>query len=680
MSEGAFFQDLAMLMAVAGLTAALFARFGWPKVFGYILAGVVMSRHTLGGSLIADESSVRTIGQLGIVFLMFSMGLEFSTSDMKKLRGVAFPTALIDTVLMTWIGYTVGSKVFGWGSVPSLFLGVAICDSATTLLVKIIGELKWSARPFVKYVVGTSVCEDIVCVGTIAVATGVANGRGLSIGAAALSLGGLGVFFLVTLVLGFVLVPRLLKSVARHRDDEVLLLTVLGCCFFISFIAYKLEFSLALGAFLVGIIISTSEHRYKLVKAVEPLKSMFAAVFFVSVGLLVDPAAWLANWWAILILVVVVVCGKFLNCTFGALFAGEGLKTAVQMGFSLAQIGEFAFMVAMLYLTLTGDSKTPMYQIVVAVSLITSFLNPFMIRLSDPAGEWLERIRPARVVSLMNSYRALVMRFRANASKPSAEMRGVRNGLSVIGLLAVLNFALAVVCSILNEHTWGSPEGFFNRHKMFFFSLVFNLSMVASLAPAVKSAMRIGDALARVVVGTGNAAWLQPIRGTVRLFAIVVVVAMWFAELAMVSVNLHPAEPWANWAMLGIMVVAAVFGWKFFQKHAFRAGVRLAEAMNADVRFRNFTHEVPDNPLVLTVPAERIHHIEVPEQSPAIGMSVAQLGIRAKTGANVIRVNRGGRLYRNTGPDWVFRAGDLIVAYGEGSQIAALKDLLGVTS
>ena len=231
MNESAFFQDLAVLMTAAGLVSAVFARLGWPKVLGYILAGVVMSPHTWGGSFLLDLSSTNTIGQLGVVFLMFGMGLSFSAKDMKKIRGVALPAAVLDTLVMIWLGYEVGTKLFGWGDVPSLFLGVAICDSATTLLAKVIGEMGWSNRPFTKYVLGTSVCEDIICVGAIAVVTGFASGEGMSAAALVKSLGGLTVFFLTVLVLGFVFVPRLLQSVAKRQDDESIVLSILGCCF-----------------------------------------------------------------------------------------------------------------------------------------------------------------------------------------------------------------------------------------------------------------------------------------------------------------------------------------------------------------------------------------------------------------------------------------------------------------
>ena len=229
MNEGSFFQDLAVLMAAVGLVSALFARLKWPKVIGYLLAGVLMGEHTWGGSFLVDPKSINAIGQLGIVFLMFSLGLEFSADDMKKTRHVTMPTALFDTVMMIWLGYTVGQRVLGWNSVQSLFLGAAVCDSATTLLAKTIEEMKWRARPFVRFIIGTTIFEDILCVGVIALVTGVARGKGMSAGAVGLSLGGLLVFFVGVVVFGLLLVPRVLDRVGRMKDDEALLLALLGC-------------------------------------------------------------------------------------------------------------------------------------------------------------------------------------------------------------------------------------------------------------------------------------------------------------------------------------------------------------------------------------------------------------------------------------------------------------------
>ena len=231
MNEGEFFQDLAVLMTAAGLASVVCSRFGIPKVLGYLGAGLLMSGYTWGGDFLFNSSSVMTIGQLGIVFLMFSMGLSFSPREMKRIRSVALPAAIVDTVVMIWLGYTIGTQIFHWSAVQSVFLGVAICDSATTLLAKVIDEMGWTNRPFTRYVLGTSICEDIVCVGAIAVATGCANGKGMSAMSFAASLGYLAVFFLVVLVFGFVLLPRLLKSVGKRNDGEALLLSVLGACF-----------------------------------------------------------------------------------------------------------------------------------------------------------------------------------------------------------------------------------------------------------------------------------------------------------------------------------------------------------------------------------------------------------------------------------------------------------------
>ena len=189
MNESAFFQDLAVLMAVAGAVTVVFTRFKWPKVIGYLLAGILMSKNTFGGNFLVNEQSIYTIGQLGIVFLMFSLGLEFSAAEMKRVRHVAFPTAVFDTAVMIWLGYTAGRSLLGWGSVPALFLGAAVCDSATTLLAKTIDEMNWTRRPFVRYIFGTTICEDILCVGVIALVTGVAHGRGMSAAAVGMSLG-----------------------------------------------------------------------------------------------------------------------------------------------------------------------------------------------------------------------------------------------------------------------------------------------------------------------------------------------------------------------------------------------------------------------------------------------------------------------------------------------------------
>ena len=671
MSEVAFIQDLAMLMAVAGGVALFFARQKWPKAIGYILAGVLLSRHTWSGLSLADESSVQTIGQLGVIFLMFTMGLEFSTSDMKRMKNVTLPTAILDTVIMTWLGYTVGRSVFGWGTVASLFLGAAVCDSSTTLLAKIIDEMKWSDRPFAKYVVGTSVCEDVICVGIIALITGVANGMGMSIGAVGMSLGGLLTFFLATIVFGLILVPRLLVSVAKRGDDEALLLTVLGCCFFVTYVAFRLDYSLALGAFLVGILGSGSDVRRRLRKMVEPLKTMFAAVFFVSIGLLVNPAECFRHLPQILLLSGLVLAGKTLNCFTGALFAGESLKTSVQMGFGLAQIGEFAYMVAMLYITTTRDTSSPMYQIVVGVSLLTTILNPLMLRLSEPVGSWAEAKCPARVKGVLDSYRGFLLKYRT-AGGGTAARRTVRACALELAVIGVLEFAVAFALSLLNGRDWTGFPAFFVEHRRFVFCLAANVFIVSMLAPVVKIAFTLGSAVAETLVGKGEAGWQLAVHHVVRLTVLVTVLGLYGLELAMINVNLAPEETWARVSIMAVFGLAGVLGWKFFLRAAARASQRFDEALKVDERLARLSREVKS-----TFVDDSVVRLTVPEGSPAVGATVVTLNVRARTGATVVAVERAGeKTVRRPGPSFAFAAGDVLVVSGDGSEVAALGKLL----
>ena len=676
MSEGAFFHDLAVLMVAGGLVSAIFARFKWPKVIGYILAGILMSEHTWGGSFLRDPTSVNTIGQLGVVFLMFAMGLDFSVRDMKRLKNVTIPTALIDTILMTWLGYTFGTKILGWGSVPSLFLGAAVCDSATTMLAKVIDELKWGARPFVKYSLGSSVCEDIICVGIISVITGVASGKGMSVKAAAESLGGLLVFFAAVIIIGFVLVPRLLKSLAKRKDSEVLLLVILAFLFFVSFIADRFQFSLALGAFLVGIIGSASDVKHRLVELSQPLRSMFAAVFFVSIGLLVNPSECWAQWPTILALTAVVVGGKFVNCTLGGLLSGETVKTSVQMGMSLAQIGEFAYMVAMLYITTTHDTASPIYQIVVAVSLLTTLLNPFMIRASEPIGGWIEAHLPKRAASLLATYRGAVEKYRSVKTESEGK-RAVRSAVVRLAVIAVLIFAVSVACGKLYELDYSNFSKFFEAHDQVIFFGLANLFAWAMLPMIWKLATTLGTAMAQVIV-RGETGWALAVRKWIVNFSRIGVIAVFFIELTMLNVSLTRLTPENGWVLGGVSIFVmalGIVGWRRFTKFGERSTIRITEALDAETRQKELQE------LLELKPTESgLVRLKLDAASTAVGGNVVTLNIRAKTGASVVSIKRGEEMIHNIGPETDFAVGDILYVSGNSSQIAALKDLLAITA
>ena len=673
MTESSFFQDLAVIMAIAGLAAALFSRLGWPKVIGYIVAGVLMGEHTWGGSFLTNPDSVSVIGQLGVVFLMLAMGFGFSARELRQIRLVALPAAVVDTLVMIWLGYVVSTRFFGWSPVPSLFLGVAICDSATTLLAKVIDEMGWGHRPFSRYVLGTSVCEDIICVGAIAVATGFAQGGTMSVGSLLQSLGWLSVYLLTVVVFGLILVPRFLDSVAKRKEDEVLVLTLLGTTFFVSYIALHLNFSLALGAFLVGFLCSTSTVRDRIIALIAPLKAMFSAIFFVSIGLLVNPEALGQCAGQILLVSAVVVIGKFLNVATMSLLAGVDVKTAIQNGMGLAQIGEFAFMVAILYAGLVKDTNAPLFQIAVGTSLLTTLLNPMMIRLSDRVGTWAENHQPAHLKWRLETYRAWLEKLTLSGGSPAFVL--LKGALIRLGVIAVLMLAVATACALLHGFDFSPFSHFFERHDKLIFFLLSNVFTLSLLPLVLPSARTVGDEVAEILFGGGKAVWRLPIQQFVRFAALVAVLGLYFIEWTMINLALAPKGGWVPWFTLGFMLIAAVVGWRFFVKAGRRALARFNEALTAEDRRASLAKSVS-----VALPEGELHRMTLDVSSPAIGLSVVTLNVRAKTGATIVAVVRDGRVTRNIGPSWEFAVGDLVVATGERPQIAALKDLLGITS
>ena len=671
MSEGALLQDLAAITALAGIAAVLFTKLRFPKVVGYLLVGVLMSANTWGGSFLLDSGSVRMIGQLGVVFLMFSMGLGFSPSRLGAVKSVALPVAAVDTLVMLWAGYTVGTRVFGWSFAASVFLGAAICDSATTMMGRVIDEMKWSSRPFVDRAIGISICEDIACIGVLALVSGVIEGGGVSLRAVGWSLGALGVFLLAVTVFGFANVPRLFESVAKTGDNETLLLSVLGCCFFVTYLAYRFGYSLSLGAFLVGMIAAASSCRRRIAELAGPLRTMFAAVFFISIGLLVDPAACFRLLPQIALVTAVVVVGKFLNCTLVSVVCGESVKTAVQIGMSLAQIGEFAFMVVMLYAAGTGDWTSPMYQITVAVSLVTTILNPFMLRLSEPLGEWTERRLGVRVLGKLETYRGFVAKYRFGTRPDVAGRRAVRRHVAVLAILAVLVFAVAFAMSALASRDWSAFSRFFDAYKQFIFCLAANLFAAAALAPAVVVAKRLGGDLGELLFGGERAKWRDSMQMAVRLLVVIVVMALFFVEVSMLNVSLAPQGTWAKLAIFAILLAAGALGWKRSLRLARLAARRVRSAMNQDELDASRGGAVDGGQGI-----GGVSRIAIPEGSGAIGSTLRSLDIRARTGTLVISVERDGEVTGNPGAEWAFEKGDILVVLGDESQVASLRSIL----
>ncbi|BBT42785.1 Inner membrane protein ybaL [Pseudomonas putida] len=397
-----FIQDLAVIMLVAGVVTILFHRFKQPVVLGYIVAGFIIGPHTPPFGLIHDEDTIKTLAELGVIFLMFCLGLEFSLRKLFKVGATAFIAAFLEIVLMIWIGFEIG-RWFGWSTMDSLFLGAILAISSTTIIVKALNDLKMKNERFAQLIFGVLIVEDILGIGIIALLSGIAVSGTVSSGEVFSTVGKLSLFMIVALVIGILLVPRLLAYVARFESNEMLLITVLGLCFGFCLLVVKLEYSMVLGAFLIGAIMAESRQLLKIERLIEPVRDLFSAIFFVAIGLMIDPRVLLDYAWPIAVITLAVVLGKMLSCGMGAFIAGNDGRTSLRVGMGLSQIGEFSFIIAALGMTLQVTSDF-LYPVAVAVSAITTLLTPYLIRAADPLSLKLGKVVPGRLARVLSLY------------------------------------------------------------------------------------------------------------------------------------------------------------------------------------------------------------------------------------------------------------------------------------
>ncbi|WP_046484296.1 MULTISPECIES: cation:proton antiporter [Pseudomonas] len=397
-----FIQDLAVIMLVAGVVTILFHRLKQPVVLGYIVAGFIIGPHTPPFGLIHDEDTIKTLAELGVIFLMFCLGLEFSLRKLFKVGATAFIAAFLEIVLMIWIGYEIG-RWFDWNTMDSLFLGAILAISSTTIIVKALNDLKMKDQRFAQLIFGVLIVEDILGIGIIALLSSIAVSGTVSSGEVFSTVGKLSLFMIVALVIGILLVPRLLAYVARFDSNEMLLITVLGLCFGFCLLVVKLEYSMVLGAFLIGAIMAESRQLIKIERLIEPVRDMFSAIFFVAIGLMIDPQILLLYAWPIAVISVAVVLGKMLSCGMGAFIAGNDGRTSLRVGMGLSQIGEFSFIIAALGMTLQVTSDF-LYPVAVAVSAITTLLTPYLIRGADPLSLKIAAVMPKRMSRVFGLY------------------------------------------------------------------------------------------------------------------------------------------------------------------------------------------------------------------------------------------------------------------------------------
>lgn len=419
-------QDLATLMLVAGVISILCNRYKQPIVLGYILAGIIIGPHTPAILSIHDEASINTLAELGIIFLMFALGLEFNLHKLSKVGWPALIAALLEISLLLWLGYALG-QWFGWSQIDSIFLGAILSISSTTIIVKALDELGLKQYGFAQLIFGILIIEDIFAIIILAILSGIATTGALEVSDVALAVTQLISFLVVSLVLGILFVPRLLAYIARFNNAEMLLITVLALCFGFCLIVIKLQYSIALGAFVIGAIIAESAELKLIQRLIMPLRDMFCAIFFVSVGLLFDPSIFMQHLMAIVIITLAVIIGKVITCSLGTLASGRDGHTAMQVGLGLAQIGEFSFIIASLGISLHVTSKF-LYPIAVAVSAITTLSTPYLIKHATTMTRLSAYLIPATMSRLFGYYQQWITTT-FSSSSPSELTHEIKFGL-----------------------------------------------------------------------------------------------------------------------------------------------------------------------------------------------------------------------------------------------------------
>ena len=396
----ALVKDLALILVVAGVVTLLFKRLRQPLVLGYIVAGYLVSPHMPYTLSVMDTSNVKTWADIGVIFLLFSLGLDFSFKKILKMGAAPVIAAVTIIFCMMLSGYAV-ADLFGWSQMDSIFLAGMLAMSSTTIIYKAFDDMGLRQQHFTGMVMSVLILEDILAIVMMVMLSTIANGSnpdGSQVLGSIFSI----VFFLVLwFVVGIAFLPMFLRHARRLINDETMLVVAIGLCCLMAVVSAQVGFSSAFGAFVMGSIMAETVEAERIIKLVEPVKNLFGAIFFVSVGMLVDPAVLSSYAWPICAIVLTILIGQSVFGSMAYLISGQTLRTAMKCGFSMAQIGEFAFIIASLGLSL-GVISQFLYPVVVAVSVITTFLTPYMIRAAEPCYGRLERYLPHRLTAALN--------------------------------------------------------------------------------------------------------------------------------------------------------------------------------------------------------------------------------------------------------------------------------------
>lgn len=653
-------KDLALILMVAGIVTIIFKKLKQPLVLGYIVAGFLVSPHMLYTMSVIDESDIKTWADIGVIFTLFSLGLDFSFKKIVKMGASPIIATVVIVFSMMMLGISVGHG-FGWSKMDCIFLGGMLAMSSTTIIYKAFDDLGLRQQRFASMVMSVLILEDMLAIVMMVMLSALASGANLDGGQMVGSVVRIGFFLVLWFVVGIFAIPWLLRSSRTLINNETLLIIALGLCCAMAVVSTKVGFSSAFGAFVMGSILAETVEAEKIIKLVEPVKNLFGAVFFVSVGMLVDPKILVDYSVPIMVLVLTILVGQAVFGSFGFLISGQSLKSAMQCGFSMAQIGEFSFIIASLGLSL-GVIGNFLYPVVVAVSVITTFLTPYMIRLSTPAYNRLEKRLPKNIIHMLNELAI---------SHPSAAPHGNWRSLVVqltkivviysilsIAVIALMFTVALVPLRQMLPHWWANA--------------VCGLATVLFISPFLRAMVMKKNHSEEF-----KQLWNESRMNHAALIATIVVrfiIAMMF-----VFYICNYLTRFTNAVMIVIAVVVVML--MVLSRRLKRRSIRMERMFLLNLRSRDIKAQVYGHkrPLYAGHLLDRDIHIsdfDVPEDSLWAGKTLEELQLRSKFGVNVSSILRGRqRINIPSGDDRIYPC-DKIQVIGSDEQLTALSKAL----
>ena len=657
-------QDLALMLVVAGVVTIIFKRLKQPLVLGYIMAGFLVSPHMPYTASVADRENVQLWADIGVMFLLFSLGLDFSFKKILKMGASPIISTITIIFSMSMLGIIVG-HAFSWSQMDCIFLGGMLAMSSTTIIYKAFDDLGLRQQQFAGLVMSVLILEDILAIVMMVMLSAIASGNNPDGGQMLGSIMKIGFFLILWLVVGIFAIPLFLRRVRKLINNEVLLIVSLGLCCAMAVFSTKVGFSSAFGAFIMGSILAETIEAERIEKLVEPVKNLFGAIFFVSVGMLVDPQILVEYAVPILALVVTILLGQAIFGSLSFMLGGESLKSAMRCGFSMAQIGEFSFIIASLGLSL-GVISDFLYPVVVAVSVITTFLTPYMIRLATPAYSALEHRLPSRIIRALNHL---------STSRPDTKEQSKWKRLLTQMSVYTIVYSILSSAVIAMMFTFVLP---FTRRLLpgwelhWYANAITGLLTVICIAPFLRAMV-----MKKNHSEEWKALWAESNRNRLPLLFTILVRGLVAVSFIFYICNYLSRFSSAVMMTLGVIAIVLIV----FSRTVKHRSILLERLFINNLRSRDIEAQVhgKKRPLYEGRLLDRDIHIadfEVPFDSQWMGQTLKQLSLGHKYGVHVSSIMRGGHRLNIPDGNYIIFPGDRLQVIGSDEQLSNLGHAL----